>query len=259
MQRRFRGVEFLDDPDVDDSTRLAAMHDLARANSYFGGARIVLDELWRSLGPEPPSVVSVLDVGSGIGDIALRARCEARERGVRLDVIGVDVSAVVADAATDAGMPTVTGDARTLPFPERSFDVVLCSQLLHHFCDEGAITILRELDRVARMRVIVGDLRRSWLAAGAFWLTAGALRFHRVSRHDGLVSVLRGFRPAELRRLIRNAVGATPDVRRRLGFRLIASWAPVNEWRRGRDRQRNSLTRQALGADRRAAVGRTAS
>jgi len=84
--------------------------------------------------------------------------------------------------------------------------------------------VLRELDRVARRRVIVSDLRRSWLAACGFWLVAWPLRFHRVTRHDGFVSVLRGFTAAELSAHVLAATGRRAEVRRHIGFRITASW-----------------------------------
>ena len=104
--------------------------------------------------------------------------------------------------------------------------MVTCSQVLHHFADDEAAAVLRELDRVARVRVIVADLRRSWLAVAGIWAASFPLRFHPVSRHDGMVSVLRGFTAAELEARVVDAIGAPADVRRRLGFRVTASWAP---------------------------------
>ena len=109
--------------------------------------------------------------------------------------------------------------------------IVICSQLLHHFTDSGAIQLLREVDRVARHRVIVCDLRRSLVAAGGFWLAAHLLRFHPVTRHDGVASVRRGFTGPELTRLVHAAVGLLPLARPGLGFRLAVSWTPTTEAR----------------------------
>ena len=103
---------------------------------------------------------------------------------------------------------------------------MLCSQTLHHFESRDAIAVIRELDRVARERVIVSDIRRSWVAAAGIWLASFPLRFHPVSRHDGVVSVLRGFTPAELRQLVQKATNQIPVARNRLGFRTTASWVP---------------------------------
>jgi hypothetical protein len=52
------------------------------------------------------------------------------------------------------------------------------------------------------------------------------MRFHRVSRHDGVVSVMRGFTSGELADLVHEAVGTRPVVKRRLGWRVTASWSP---------------------------------
>ena len=111
-----------------------------------------------------------------------------------------------------------------LPFADASVDLVTCSQLLHHFDDREIPRVLRELDRVARGHVIVSDLRRSWLAACGFWLVSWPLAFSRVTRHDGTLSVLRGFTAAELSRHIQLATGRRATVRRHLGWRLTASW-----------------------------------
>ena len=118
----------------------------------------------------------------------------------------------------------VCADARALPFRDRSVDVAMCSQFLHHFEDGDAEHVVRELDRVARRAVIIADLRRSWIAAAGFWLVSFPMRFHPVTRHDGVVSVMRGFTAPELRRIVQAATGATATVSRYPGFRLTARW-----------------------------------
>jgi 2-polyprenyl-3-methyl-5-hydroxy-6-metoxy-1,4-benzoquinol methylase len=127
----------------------------------------------------------------------------------------------VAGEVLDGG---VCGDVRRLPLADRSVDVVTCSQLLHHFEDAEIPVILRELDRVARECVVISDLRRSWLAACGFWLVSWPLGFHRVTRHDGTLTVLRGFTAAELARHVLGATGRQAEIRRHLGFRLTATW-----------------------------------
>jgi hypothetical protein len=102
----------------------------------------------------------------------------------------------------------------------------MCSQLLHHFADDDLASIIRELDRVARRRVVIADLQRSHVAAAGFWLASFPLGFHPVTRHDGVVSVYRGFVAGELREIIARVTGVVPVVRQHLGFRLTASWTP---------------------------------
>ena len=200
------------------------MEDVARSNALFGGAHAVraeLDDLF-----VPASSFTLLDVGTGLGDIPARVRAHGAAHGVTVTTVGLDASETLAVVARDGALPVVRADALHLPIADRAFDVVLCSQLLHHFRGEDGLLLLRELDRVARRRVIVADIRRSWLAAAGIWLASWPLRFHPVSRHDGVVSVLRGFTVHELGEAVRTAVGATPRVRRHRGFRVTASWSP---------------------------------
>ena len=144
-----------------------------------------------------------------------------------MTAIGVDAAPTL--LATGRGRLTfgVCADARALPFGDRSIDVVMCSQLLHHFEFSDARLVLSELNRVARHAVIVSDLRRSWIAAVGFWLAALPLRFHPITRHDGVLSVLRGFTAIELSGLVASSTGTSAAVRRRFAYRVTARWQPM--------------------------------
>lgn len=212
---RRRGVEVLDDPATPHHVRDAAMRDVARSNRLFGGTTAVIHAL-DSLGVLERSAV-LLDVGTGTGDIAARLRGDVR-------TIGLDVSESILRVARPHLDAVVAASVLALPLRDGAAEVVICSQLLHHFDDADAVALVRELDRVSRRWVIVSDLRRSWVAAAGFWLASTALRFHPVTRHDGVISVLRGFTRSDLRRLVRAATGREARVRRRPLWRLTAIW-----------------------------------
>jgi SAM-dependent methyltransferase len=220
---RYRGIEFLDDPGVSAEVRTRANGDITRSNMWLGGLRAAIAELRRILPMLGPNAV-LLDVGTGLADIPRESISAAASKGTRLTTIGVDLALPLLSAARGHTSHMVCADARALPFRDQSVDVVTCSQFLHHFEDGDAEHIVRELDRVARRAVIVSDLRRSWFAAAGFWLVSFPLRFHRVTRHDGVVSVMRGFTAPELRRIIRAATGTNATVSRHPGFRLTARW-----------------------------------
>ncbi|HWL39295.1 MAG TPA: methyltransferase domain-containing protein [Gemmatimonadaceae bacterium] len=217
--------EILDAPDVDPRVVTRSLADVARSNALFGGLSSAIEEFREALS-ELPRCASLLDVGTGLGDIPRQARQVADESGIELRAFGLDSAEELARASRSAVDCVVCGDALQLPFADRSVDVVMCSQVLHHFSHDDAIALLREMDRVARVRVIVSDLRRSWIAAMGLWLASFPLRFHAVSRHDGVVSVMRGFTPDELTDTVREAVARPAIVRRRRVFRVTASWAP---------------------------------
>jgi len=224
---RRRGVELLDDPATPEADRLRAMADLVRSNALFGGSRATRRAL-RDVLPLGRAL-TLLDVGTGHADIPRHLRDDARRCDTTLTLIGVDLSVPLLHSARAVVDAAVCADAARLPLDDGSVDVVACSQLLHHFDDAGARALLSELHRVSRGWVLVSDLRRSWLAAGGFWLGATAFGFHYITRHDGVVSVMRGFTPDELRRLVLESTGSVPLVRREAFWRVTALWDKRNK------------------------------
>jgi SAM-dependent methyltransferase len=225
---RRRGEERIDDPALDAAVVVRSLGDVARSNALFGGRRAVLGALAPALGPAG-SALTLLDVGTGMGDIPRHARRLAARRRVRLTAVGVELNFALARASQAGTDASVCADAFALPFADRSIDLVTASQLLHHFTGDALGRLLAELDRVARRLVVVGDLRRSYAAAGGFWLASRALGFHPVTQHDGVLSVFRGFTAGELAAHVRAAVPAARGlaVRHRLGWRVVASWHPA--------------------------------
>ncbi len=209
-------------------TRAAITQSLSRLWSMhrvFGGRRAAVAAIESAVDPDTGSL-SLLDVGTGLADIPAEIGRRFARRGIRITTIGLDDAADLLGEARHRLTHAVCGSVRALPFRDDTFDIVLCSQLLHHFADDDVAAVIAELDRVARARVIIADLRRSWIAAAGFWLASFPLRFHRVTRHDGVVSVFRGFTAPELLRAVIVAIGQEPSIGRRIGFRLIVSWTP---------------------------------
>lgn len=223
--RRRYGTELLDSPSIDAGLVLRTVRDIARSNRVFRGASAVVEEV-ESILPRLPSIATLLDIGTGAGDVPRAVQRAAARHGVSLHTVGVDTELVLARRASQSLSHTICASGLQLPLADRSIDVVMCSQTLHHFRDERASELLQEMNRVARVAVVVSDLRRSWLAVGGFWAASFPLGFHRVTRHDGVLSVMRGYTQEELADTVYQAVGVRPLVYRRLGFRLTTSWMP---------------------------------
>jgi ubiquinone/menaquinone biosynthesis C-methylase UbiE len=92
---------------------------------------------------------SLLDVGAGEGYTAHAVRELLGGR-----VVAADVSVNACRRAREIfGLTTHAVDARTLPFADGEFDVVLCSETLEHIPDVN--TAVDELIRVARRAVVL--------------------------------------------------------------------------------------------------------
>jgi SAM-dependent methyltransferase len=89
-----------------------------------------------------PSGASVLDVGCGPGTFA----AFALDRGMKVTGIDEDRRAVAAAAAAVPGAEFRAGDAHQPDFPDDSFDVVACIQVLAHVTNP--LKVLREAARV---------------------------------------------------------------------------------------------------------------
>jgi ubiquinone/menaquinone biosynthesis C-methylase UbiE len=218
-------VELLDRSGNPDDEVRGNLRDLERLNRYFGGARTVLLHLGRLMNNSPGSSVSVLDIGTGGADIP-RTICRwARRHRISLSVEAIDRSDQVLSAAREwsADYPEIRlrrEEVPPLPYPDRSFDYVIASLLFHHLTGAQGVSLLGEMRRVARRGLIVADLLRSRSAWVIAMLAAWTLSANRLTRHDGPLSVRRGFRPEELLHLATRARVAGATASRHPWFRI---------------------------------------
>ena len=93
-----------------------------------------------------PDGSSVLDVGCGDGWLA----CLIQEKRPSIQLTGLEVL-----PRPDARIPVEPFDGLTLPRGDRSVDVVMFVDVLHHTVDPSVL--LREAARVARRSVLIKD------------------------------------------------------------------------------------------------------
>jgi len=103
--------------------------------------------------------------------------------------------------------------------------VVVASQVLHHVPRAVAVRCIAGFDRVARRAVVLADLRRSRVAMAGVWAASVCLGMSRVTRHDAVVSLERGYAKGEFDEMLRDA-GVRAVARYRPGCRIVASWSP---------------------------------
>src|SRR5213078_3013925 len=104
--RRMIGTELLDDPHADPVAVGEQLRDIARLNALFGGTRAVVRELesffaqgTRDGGLGTSTTWTLLDVGTGLGDIPRAAAAVARKYGIALRLLGIEVNRTAARLA----------------------------------------------------------------------------------------------------------------------------------------------------------------
>ena len=194
--------------------------DIALINAWLGGVRATITEVDR-LAVTPRTI---LDVGTGGGDMPLALLDHLRARGSAASCVALDRSIAALDAAAErvrgrSDIALVRGDALSLPYYDRTFDLVTCNLALHHFDPADAVRALAEMGRVGR-DVIVNDLRRSALG----WMLTCAVfplfTSNRLTLHDGPLSVLRAYSPDEVRVFAGDAGWTRAAVRRHFAVRM---------------------------------------
>jgi ubiquinone/menaquinone biosynthesis C-methylase UbiE len=215
MERRTDAVELLDGPLDDPAALTANLRDLRRINDRLGGVSLSAPAI-EALAAHRDEL-TLLDVGTGGADIPLALLDLASAAGRRLTIVAIDSRPEVLSAAvlawpavaTTAGLELHVGDGRSLPYPDRSFDVVHASLVVHHLGVEDAAGLLREMARVSRLGVVINDLERSWRGWVGAWLLGHLLTRNRYTRHDAPLSVRRAYRADEMATMLRDA-GLTP-------------------------------------------------
>lgn len=187
--------ELMDAPGLPEDEVEDAYRVLQRVNKQLGNLRTARLEFLRFLREDfslpDPSPIIVLDVGSGSGDIP-RSLLDIKT-GVNLRVLALDRDPTAVASARRGDLEVVQGDALNLPFADRSVDLVLAVKFAHHFHGQSLERLVSEMGRVARHRVIILDIRRHWLAYWGFRAWSLVFTRNRLVRHDGPLSVLRGF------------------------------------------------------------------
>jgi ubiquinone/menaquinone biosynthesis C-methylase UbiE len=207
---RSTAKEMMDAPDNPRELLEDDLRNLRIINRYLGNYRSVLQGVKRIVEEQKLSHFSLLDVGTGSADIPVMIACWARRNNLFAELVALDAEPVTLRAAVDqtAGyreIALVQGDGRALPFHSGSFDLVLSSQMLHHFSEEGIIHLLRDWSRVARRAVIVTDLIRHPVAYHGIRLITKAFTRNIMTRTDGPLSVQRAFTLKEWRELFARA------------------------------------------------------
>ncbi len=196
-------VELMDDPGCDLRLLERTYAQFAVVNRLVSGwrglyVRTLRPVLARSARP------TLLDVGSGAGDIPLRLAGWARRDGLDLAVTAVDPdprALAYVRRTTGAGLGPVEfrrASSTDLVAEGRRFDVVVSNHVLHHLDAPALQALLADSERLAGRLALHNDLSRSAPAYRAYGLVTAPLARTSFLRTDGLRSIRRSHRPEEL-------------------------------------------------------------
>lgn len=221
----------LEPENIDQGTYTPAEYEgclveLRRVNRWLGDTNVLHDLFLSEIAKRDVQSFSVLDVGAGSGELLRGTAKWSRQTNRRAFLVGLELNersamSILEESRDFPEIHSVRADGLRLPFTNGAFDYAIQSLTLHHFDDEGATEILREMGRVAARGIFIIDLHRSPMAY-FFYTTVGKLLLHsRLLREDGALSILKSWKAEELKTLGRKAGLSNLKVQEHFPARLV--------------------------------------
>jgi ubiquinone/menaquinone biosynthesis C-methylase UbiE len=201
----------------------ASLRDLCRINRWFGGVATTRRLIEHVSSVTGSKYFSVLEVAAGFGEVSKTAGRQLEHKGITLDVTDLDR----AHTHLLPGNRAVVADALSIPFRDRSFDLVSCSLFAHHLEPAELARFAHEALRVSRCAVLINDLIRHPLHVALVYAGFPLMRSY-VSRFDGLASVRRAYVPDEMRQILSSdgKHAARVEISRHFLFRMgVIAWS----------------------------------
>ena len=217
FERRSNEPERIDTGDYTPEEYKTFLREIAFINRYVGDGRALKKTLLAEIAARDLRTFSVLDVGCGSGELLRMIAEFAEATGRNAHLLGLDLNSISSEVTSSrskefTAIASVQGDAFALPFGDDSIDYAISSLFFHHLKDEQIVDVLKEMSRIARRGIVVIDLHRDPAAYVGYKIFCFAFRISELVRHDGLLSITKGFRVEEMKGLAKKAELTDPEV-----------------------------------------------
>lgn len=203
---RTDAIEIMDDLSMGGAMLCDTLDKLDAINKWLGGNVVTLNGIKKILKDHSKKKpLTIVDLGCGGGGMLRQIAKYGRKNGYSFKLIGVDANEHIINYAKKTSqeyfeISYLQHDVFSKEFKELSYDVVLCTLLLHHFKENEIIHLLSELNQKATLGIVVNDLHRHRMAYYLFKLLSLVIKNNMV-KEDGLTSILRGFKKGELQKI----------------------------------------------------------
>jgi len=203
-QYRTQETEIMDDFSLQGEELQAALDQIAQINQLLGGNKLTLHGVKKLLEKcTKNKTITIADIGCGNGDMLRMLAKFGQKNNLDFKLIGIDANDFTINYAKTlsteySNIEYMCIDIFSEAFKNIQYDIVLCTLTLHHFTNNEILNIITIFNKNAKDGIIVNDLHRSKLAYRLFELICIIFNLKKMSREDGLVSILRGFKKNEL-------------------------------------------------------------
>ena len=196
--------EKMDDFSMKGEILRDALDKIANINKLLGGNRLTLYGVQKLIhNISKNEIITILDVGCGNGDMVRKLAEYGYKNNLNFQLIGIDANNFTINHAKQmsenySNISFLCHDIFEESFRELKYDIVLCTLTLHHFKDNQIINLLNVFYTNSKIGIVINDLHRNAIAYRLFQVICFVFNLNKMSRDDGLISILRGFTKKEL-------------------------------------------------------------
>lgn len=196
--------EIMDDFALEGEILRDALDKIAKINQLLGGNKLTVQGINKLLSLiNKDQKIKIVDVGCGNGDMLRNLADYGAKNNLKFDLIGIDANDFTVKHAEKLSEKYTNIQYRCEnifdeKFKNLKYDIVLCTLTLHHFKDDEITNLMTIFNENAKLGVVVNDLQRSAIAYRLFQVLCFVFRLNKMSKEDGLTSILRGFKKQEL-------------------------------------------------------------
>ncbi len=217
--------EIMDDLDYNGPILHDALDKLAKINRWLGGNKVTINGLKKALKNHPKTKpITIVDLGCGGGDILREVSRFGKKNNYNFQLIGIDANPNTVGYADKLSqnydnIKFQAIDVFSEEFNTLKYDLVLTTLFLHHFKTSEITQIMHNLVSNAKVGAVVNDLQRNRLAFFLFRLFSFLFLKTKIAKHDGLVSVARGFLRKEIESIAKDIKTSKSQLHWKWAFR----------------------------------------
>ena len=222
---RSQQLEIMDDLDFQGEEMKNLLGDLKYVNKWLGGNKVTLDGIEKLLrGNSKKEPITILDIGCGDGQLLRNCAKYAENNNLKLKCIGLDFNKNILEYAENQSkdFPNIKFQKVDVFLEEElipNCDIAVCTLFLHHFSNEKIEELLKILLKKSNNGLVINDLQRSRIAFNLFKIVSNLFLKTDTAKHDGLVSIARGFKKDELEHISKKIPNQKSEIHWRWAFR----------------------------------------
>ncbi len=208
-QNRSTLPEMMDEFDLQGDDLRQVLRIIDRINAVLGGDRVTINGIKKLMRQKPDQQhFRIMDLGCGSGATLRKIADHFKHHPQEIELIGIDANHHTIDIAQELSqeyhnITYLAEDIFSEDLLSTQCDIAISCLTMHHFKDGQLMTIIQRLLKLSHIGIVINDLHRHEWSYRLFQLYCRFFVDHTIAANDGKVSILRGFKRADLERYAR--------------------------------------------------------